>query len=127
MQIVTAAVMEKDGKILIARRCRGDHLAHKWELPGGKLEPNETPEECLQRELREELGIETAIGDWVASSDYEYSHMKIRLMVYRVRHVSGAITVRDHEAIAWVSRDELAHFDFSEADKPIIRKLAVGG
>ena len=59
MQVVTAAVMETDGKILIAKRRRGDHLEHKWELPGGKLESNETPEECLKRELHEELGIET--------------------------------------------------------------------
>ena len=68
--LVAAAVIEKDGKILIAQRKKGWRFAGKWEFPGGKIEPNETPEECLRRELREELGIETEIGDFFCVSTY---------------------------------------------------------
>lgn len=123
MQIVTAAVMEKDGKILIAQRRRGDHHQYKWELPGGKLESDETPEECLQRELREEFGIETEIGEFIGSSDCHYRHISIRLMAFRVHHISGELNVRDHETIQWVAPSELVDFDFSEADRPIIQHL----
>ena len=72
MQKVTAAVIEKDGKILIARRKRDDSQAGKWEFPGGKLEAGETPEACLKRELREELGIETEVGAFFCSSRFVY-------------------------------------------------------
>ncbi len=78
---VTAAILKKDNKILIAKRKEG-HLANKWEFPGGKLESNESPEECLKRELREEFGIDTKIGKLVATSIYEYPHIKIKLMAY---------------------------------------------
>lgn len=123
MQIVTAAVMEKDGKILIAQRRRGDHQQYKWELPGGKLESHETPEQCLQRELREEFGIETEIGEFVGSNDYHYRNTSIRLMVFRAYHISGELNVLDHETIQWAAPSELADFDFSEADKPLIQQL----
>lgn len=123
MQIVTAAIMKKGGKILIAQRRRGDHQQYKWELPGGKLESHETPEECLRRELREEFGIETTIGEFVGSSSCNYHHASIRLMVFRVHHISGELNALDHETIKWVVPSELADFDFSEADKPIIQQL----
>lgn len=122
--VVIAAVMEKDGKILIAQRRRGDALENKWELPGGKMEAGESPEECLRRELREEFDIEAKIGDFVGSSEYDYPHLSVRLMAYRAHHVSGEFTILDHEAIQWVPPSDLANYDFSEADRPIIRMLA---
>ena len=81
--IVTAAIIKKDNKFLIAKRKEG-HLANKWEFPGGKLEPNETPEDCLKRELSEEFGIETIIGKYVTKSIHEYPHIKIELIAYEV-------------------------------------------
>jgi len=124
MQTVIAAVMEKDGKILIARRRRGDALENKWELPGGKMEAGESPAECLRRELREEFDIETEIGEFVGSSEYDYRHLSIRLMAYRTRHISGEFTMLDHEEIQWVLPSDLNNYEFSEADKPIVRMLA---
>jgi 8-oxo-dGTP diphosphatase len=123
MQIVTAAVIEKDGKILIARRKEGDQLEGRWEFPGGKLEPGETPEEGLKRELREEFGIETAIGEPVGSSSFAYPHLTIELLAYRATVLSGAIKVRDHDEIRWVLPEDLPRHDFCEADRPIVRKL----
>ncbi len=126
MQIVTAAIMEKDGKILIARRRKGDRLERKWEFPGGKLEPGETPEICLARELREEFGIEAEVMDYIGASVYEYAHGTIDLRAYRVRHVSGQFSVNAHEEIAWVEKEDLLSYDLSPADVPIAKKLIIG-
>ena len=120
---VTAAVIENDGKVLIAKRKKGWRFAGKWEFPGGKIEPNETPEECLRRELREELDIETKIGDFFCSSTYAYPHATVQLLVYRAFHVSGEYTLHDHQEIRWVLPEDLLQYDFPEADDLVIEKL----
>ena len=121
--VVTAAVIEKDGRILIAKRKKGWRFGGKWEFPGGKIEPCETPEECLKRELREELGIEAQIGEFFCSSIYTYPHVTVKLLVYHAFHLSGEFELYDHEEIRWVTRAQLLQYDFPEADKVIIEKL----
>jgi 8-oxo-dGTP diphosphatase len=121
--VVTAAIIEKKGKILIAKRKKGWRFAGKWEFPGGKIEPNETPEECLRRELREELGIEAKIGEFFCSSTYAYSHATVELLVYHASHISGEFELHDHEEIRWVSRQQLLQYDFPEADNLVIERL----
>lgn len=116
---VTAAVMEKDGMILIARRKRGNRMADKWEFPGGKLERGETPEACLWREMREEFGIDVAVGPLIGRNLHAYPHGKIDLMAYRVTHLSGDFHLHDHEEILWVRPADLESYDFSAADVPI--------
>lgn len=96
---VAAAIIEKNGKILIAQRKLGSSLGGKWEFPGGKLESEETPEQCLRRELKEELGIEAIIGPFFCASMFKYKHMSIKLLVYKAVHVSGEIVKYDHESI----------------------------
>lgn len=123
---VTAAVLEKEGRILIARRKRGDRMADKWEFPGGKLEAGETPEDCLQREMREEFGIDVAVGPFVGRSLHAYPHGEIDLMAYRVTHLSGDFQLHDHEEILWVSPADLESYDFSAADVPIAGMLMKG-
>jgi 8-oxo-dGTP diphosphatase len=122
---VTAAIIVRNGKILIARRDKDDPLKDKWEFPGGKLEPNETPEACLKRELEEELGVVTEIGEFFCSSKYEYSHIAIELLVYHAHYVSGEFKANDHAEIRWVLPSELDRYDFPEADAPIVEKLMV--
>lgn len=95
---VTAAIIEKNSKILIAQRKVGSNLGGRWEFPGGKLEAGETPEHCLKRELREELGIESNIGPFFCTSEFDYKHMSINLLVYNVDYVSGEIVCNDHES-----------------------------
>jgi 8-oxo-dGTP diphosphatase len=124
MRKVTAAVIEKDGKILIAKRKREDALGGKWEFPGGKLESGETPEECLTRELREELGIETRIEAFLCSSRFVYRHMDVELLAYRTSYVSGEIRLHEHERAVWVLPEDLKEYDFSDADKPVVKRLA---
>jgi len=119
MKQVTAAVIEKDGKILLAQRRKGDALAGKWEFPGGKIEPGETPEACLKRELLEEFGVETKIGEFVCSSKFEYKHLPIELLVYRAEHLSGEFKLNEHDNMAWVAPGDLAKYDLSSADIPV--------
>lgn len=126
IRIVTAAVLEEGGRILIARRKKGDRLERKWEFPGGKLEPGETAEACLARELHEEFGIEAEISSFVASSTYEYPHGTIDLRAYRARRISGEFEINSHEEIAWVKPEELLSYDLSPADIPIAELLATG-
>jgi len=119
---VTAAIIKKENKILIAKRKEG-HLANKWEFPGGKIESNETPEDCLKRELREEFGIGTKIGKLLATSIYEYPHIKIKLMAYEVEYIAGEFKLNDHHEIKWVSKEDILIYDFAPADIPIVNKI----
>ncbi|MFA5255911.1 MAG: 8-oxo-dGTP diphosphatase MutT [Candidatus Omnitrophota bacterium] len=121
---VTAAVIEKGGRILIAQRRRGRTLGGRWEFPGGKIEPGETPETCLKRELKEEFDIESEIGQFIIASRFRYCLVPIELLAYRVKHLSGEFKVNEHEEIRWVSPSELGSYDFMPADKSIVELLA---
>jgi 8-oxo-dGTP diphosphatase len=119
---VTAAIIERDGRVLIGKRKAG-RFAGRWEFPGGKVEPGETPESCLKRELQEELGIEARIGPMVLSTEHAYSHMSIELITYRVEVLTGEFCLRDHTEICWIAPEELGEYDFPEADRAVIEKL----
>ena len=120
---VTAAIIKKNGLILVARRKSGSHLAGYWEFPGGKIEANETNEQCLARELWEEFGIRCVVGDFFAESIYDYDTKVIRLLSYRVRHLSGTFQCREHDQIEWLPVKELASLKWAPADLPIVEKL----
>lgn len=121
---VTAAIIRKNGRILIARRAAGENMAGGWEFPGGKIEEGETPEECLKRELYEEFGISADIGRFFCESIYEYPKGTIRLLAYFVDIVRGELSLRVHDQIAWVSAGELRSYTLLPADIPIADKLA---
>jgi mutator protein MutT len=120
---VTAAVMRREGKVLIAKRKRA-FAGYPWEFPGGKLEENETLQECLKRELREELGIEVKVGELVALSKHVLNcQQAISLYAYEVTYLSGDLTLKDHEEIRWVTIDELDAYSFPEPDRVIVKAL----
>lgn len=123
MMRVTAAVIEKDGRILIAKRKKGDRFGGKWEFPGGKIHIGETPEACLKRELNEEFGIEARIGEFICASRFHYLHMPLELLAYRVTHISGDFVPVDHDEIKWVLPKELPGHDFVKADVSVVEKL----
>ncbi len=122
--MVVAAVIEKDGWVLIARRRKEERLGGKWEFPGGKVEPGENPEQALKRELREELGIEAEIGDFLCSSRYDYTHLPVELHAYKVMTFSGEIVPYVHDQVLWVPQQDLCRYDFPEANREIMRRLA---
>ena len=119
---VIGAIIRKKGRILIGKR-KGGAFAGKWEFPGGKMEPGESPEECLARELAEELGVEARIGKLFLSTRHTYSHMAIEFVTYETEIVSGEPRLRDHHEIRWVLPEELSLYDFPEADRPVVEKL----
>ena len=123
---VTAAILENNGRIIIARRGPGDHLAGKWELPGGKVEAGERPEQCLARELREEFNLTVSVGECVGTSIHRYGHVTIELLVYRVTWQSGEPVALVHAEFRWATPEELRNFAFAPADLPFVRKLEKG-
>ena len=120
---VAAAIIIKDNKILIARRKDNQYFRDKWEFPGGKIEKGETPEECLQREVKEEFDITVRIDSFFMENIFQYPHMKIHLLTYLAYMQSGNLKANEHEEYQWVSTSELNNFDFLEADEPIISRL----
>jgi len=120
---VTAAILIKNDKVLIAKRLAGDKLGNKWEFPGGKIEEGETPEQSLRREMKEELNIEVLVGDFIGESIYHYDHGSIKLLAYRVFWEHGVIFLSDHEEYQWAPIDMLNDYDFAPADLPFVEKL----
>lgn len=118
---VTAAIIEKDGKIMLARRQEGQHMAGYWEFPGGKIEQGEQAETCLIRELREELSIEVKIEAFVSDTEYQYPEKHVRLICYRVSIIKGQPLLNAHDKIVWVRPQEVLHYNLAPADIPIIQ------
>ena len=123
---VTAAILAKDNKIIIAKRGPGDKLANKWEFPGGKIEIDETPEQCLKREMKEEFDIDVSVGEYLGSSIYHYDHISIELLAYRTYWEEGEIDLKDHDEFKWISLEQLTEFDFAPADLVFVKKLKNG-
>lgn len=122
---VTAAVIERDGRILVARRRGGDCFAGLWEFPGGKIEPGEAPRDCLRREILEELGLEVEIG--TSLGEYPYAPAagaaSLTLLAFRASIRSGIPVLNDHSEIHWALPAELARFEFAEPDRPLVDRL----
>lgn len=120
---VTAAVIVNNGKILIARR-KHAYMGYHWEFPGGKLEENETLEECLRREIKEELGIDIAVGNLISSRKHVINcQTAIMLYAYEAKHISGELVLNDHEAIAWVTPEELHKYAFPDPDWQVVKEI----
>lgn len=122
--VVAVAVLERDGKILAARRKKGSHLEGRWEFPGGKLEPGESPQECLVRELEEEVGVLVHPREILEVVHHRYPEKSVLLLFYRCALTSGEPRALDCDEILWVRREELASLDWAEADVPFVRRLA---
>ena len=124
--LVVCALIERAGRVLIAQRPEGKHLAFKWEFPGGKVETGEEPEAALIREIREELVCEIVLRTRLAASGHAYERGEITLLPFRCTLAAGSAEphAHEHSALAWVTLDELGNYDLAEADLPIVESWA---
>ena len=121
--VVAAAVIERDGCFLLTRRQPGVHLAGHWEFPGGKCHPGERLDDCLTRELLEELNVRADIGTLVLTTTHAYEDRQVELHFFRC-HVSGTPTPLQGQEMRWVPREELSGLAFPPADVELIRLLS---
>ena len=121
---VVAAILQKEDKILIARKKQGKPLAGYFEFPGGKIEEGETPEESLIRELMEEMNIKIAVKEYIGESIYDYGNDKvISLLGYTAEIIEGEIKLSDHDIYEWVTLEQINNYKIAPADIPLINKL----
>jgi A/G-specific adenine glycosylase len=121
--IGVAVIWNEQGKILIDRRRPEGLMGGLWEFPGGKLEPGETVQDCIKREIQEELAIKVEIGDHLITIDHTYSQFHVTLNVYHCRHESGEPQPIECDEIRWVTVDELPSYEFPIANLQIIQAL----
>jgi mutator protein MutT len=120
---VSAALIFCAGKLLIARRHAKVHLGGRWEFPGGKREANETFEQCLVREIREELGVEISVSGLFDEITHAYPEKTVHLKFFICKLLSGEPKPLGCAAFRWVDKAELAEFDFPAADNKILQRL----
>jgi 8-oxo-dGTP diphosphatase len=123
IHVVAGVITDPRGRILLARRTRGRDLAGLWEFPGGKVDPGETPEQALMRELREELGIVAEPGEPLIAVPHRYPHKRLRLDVRRIAGYRGTPKGLDGQALAWVPPHKLASYPMPAADRPVVAAL----
>ena len=125
---VAAGIVQHQGKILIAQRKKGKSLEYLWEFPGGKLEDGETLEQCLQRELMEELNLPITVREYFMTSTYTYTFGTVELNAFFADCEKGDLSFHpDHEEARWVEKKDLRKYDFPPADQPILEALLKRG
>jgi 8-oxo-dGTP diphosphatase len=127
MKQVVAALIVRDGKLLICQRTKHQAMPLKWEFPGGKIEAGEQPTDALRRELEEELGIEARVEDELVRVRHTYRNGgAVELRFFLVREFSGEVENRIFKDVRWVAPAELLAYDFLEADVGLVKDLASG-
>ena len=120
---VVAALVVQDGRILACQRPPGKARALLWEFVGGKVEPGETPQQALARECREELGVGLEVGPRYMDVTHRYPDLLVHLTLFRARIVQGTPQKLEHSDIRWLAPDELEHYEFCPADRPVLERL----
>ena len=124
VDVVVGLIGDSSGRWLVNCRRRGTPLAGAWEFPGGKQQPGEAPLAALERELREELGIEVLEAEPLLMLEHDYPDKRVRLHVWHVRRYHGDVTAREGQPLKWVSVAECRQLALLEADWPIVERLA---
>ena len=125
--VAAVALTDRDGRVLIAQRPPGKDMAGLWEFPGGKVEPGETPEDALAREVREELGCDIEIDRIDEVVFHAYPDFDLYILVYASRITAGTPRPIEVADVRWVEAPQLPALDLLPADYPLARKLATGG
>ena len=121
---VVAALIEKNGKYLIARRSTGDeNVLGKWEFPGGKVKEEETEEHAIEREIKEEFEMDVKAISFITNNVCEYPNKTIDLRLYECKYLSGKFHLHDHSEYKFVDKDEIINFDLCPADIPLAKYI----
>ena len=124
IHVVAAVIRDGEGRIFATQRGYGPYK-DGWEFPGGKIEPGETPEEALKREIREELDAEIEVGESAGRIEYDYPEFHLSMDCFFCVLLSGALILKEHEAAKWLSREELDSVAWLPADLSLIERLKV--
>ena len=119
---VVAAIICKDNRIFATQRGYGEFRG-QWEFPGGKVEPGETPEEALIREIKEELDIEISVGKYIHTVEYDYPTFHLSMLCFICKILSGSLVLKEHEEARWLEKDNLYSVDWLPADLEIVSLL----
>ena len=122
-QDVVAAIIKKDGLYLIVQRNRDKYMGLRWEFPGGKVEPDETFQEALSREIEEELSIQINVHEKIAQEKYKDDQINVALHYYLCSQKSGKTRLNEHENIAWIAKKDFGKYDFVEGDGNVLSLL----
>ncbi len=120
---VTCAIIMKGDDVLITQRSESMQHPLRWEFPGGKMNPGESPERCIKREIKEELHVDIKVDRLLPSVVYDYGFSKIKLIPFVCRLGSGEIQLREHKTYAWIGRKQVKDYDLLEADIEVINVL----
>lgn len=120
---VTCAIIFKENKVLSAQRSANMKLPLKWEFPGGKVEPDETKEECLFREIKEELNIEITVSKELTTVEHHYPDFSLYLYPFICEFKSGKLEAKEHSQVKWERIENLMEYDWAEADVPVVKEL----
>lgn len=123
MKIVTASILKKENRYLVTRRAPGEKLAGYWEFPGGKVEGDESFEECLAREIKEELSLDIDVGNLFHEVVHQYDGGGIILKAFHSEWISGALSLSVHDDYKWLEAGEILKLKLAPADIPIAEKL----
>lgn len=123
IDVVAAVIQNEEGKILIAQRNLKKSQGGLWEFPGGKIEPNETKEEAIIREIKEEMDIDIEAKKFIGQKVFNYPDKDINLIAIECKQIKGDIKLNEHEDIKWVNKNELRNFNFAPADKFIVNAI----
>ena len=127
IRAVVAALILRENQVLICQRRQGQPMEMQWEFPGGKIEPGETPEQALRRELQEELGIDATIGNSIANVVHNYRNGgAVHLQFFTVHQFEGVLQNKIFNDVRWSPLKDLPSYDFLAADKKFVRDLALG-
>jgi 8-oxo-dGTP diphosphatase len=121
IKVTCAIIVDAEGLVFAAQRSASMSLPLKWEFPGGKIEPGETAEACLIREIKEELHVEVEIVASLPANTHQYPNVTIQLIPFVCRLILGEIVLKEHLDFKWISKDELLALDWAEADVPIVK------
>ena len=122
VHVAVGVVLDGD-KVFVCKRAADAHQGNLWEFPGGKIEPGESLEECVHREIREELGIEIAVNDRLITIEHAYTHFKVTLNVFNCTYLSGTPQPIECDEVKWVTLEDIDSYPFPKANSQIIDAL----